>query len=198
MATRFCPTPFVLLVNDELDERRRYARSLRASGYRAIVARTFTAAHRIATTHYVDIIVTDLQVGRVTGGHQWTRRLRNDPRTSAVPIIVLSTVLRRRDGDLAIAAGADTLLEKPVSARVLEAAIVRLLTVFHRPRRYPGTSVLCPECGAPVEFREHWPVLIADRGAADTDGRERLGYRAGRFCTNVCCNYGELSNESLP
>jgi DNA-binding response OmpR family regulator len=186
MATRSWPTPLVLLVNDELDERRRYARSLRASGYRAIEARNFNAAHRIAIAHHVDVVVTDLQVAGVTGGHHWTRRLRNDSRTSTLPIIMLGAVSRRRESDLAIAAGVDRLLEKPVSSRVLEEAIVQLLTVFYPQRRHPGTSV-CPACGAPVEYRGRWPILIA----ADTDGRDRLGYRAGWFCTNVCCNYGE-------
>lgn len=132
MATLALLTPSVLLVNDAPGERESYARALRASGYQAIEAATFTAAYRIATARPFDIVVTDVHIAGSISGLELTRRLRNDTRTSAVPIIVLTTMSRPQDGDIAIKAGADTFLEKPVPVPVLKAAIVRLLPVSRR------------------------------------------------------------------
>jgi two-component system cell cycle response regulator DivK len=144
MATRVRLTPSVLVVNDALDEREMYARTLRASGYQAIEAATFTAAYQIATTNKLDIVVTDVRIaGSISGGLELTRRLRNDARTSTVPIIVLTNVSRPQDGDIALKAGADTVLEKPVPGSTLRAEILRLLArswpflsgAAHKPQR---------------------------------------------------------------
>lgn len=127
MATRALLTPSVLLVNDALDEREMYARALRASGYHTREAATFTAAYQIATTNRLDIVVTNVRISYSISGLELTRRLRNDTRTSTVPIIVLTNVSRPQDGDIALKAGADTFLQKPVPGPVLKAEIVRLL-----------------------------------------------------------------------
>ena len=127
MATRAYPTPSVLLVHHALDQREMYARTLRASGYQAIEAATFIAAYQIATTNKLDIVVTDVRIAGSISGLELTRRLRNDARTSSIPIIVLTSVLRPQDGDMALKAGADTFLEKPVPGPVLKAEILRLL-----------------------------------------------------------------------
>ena len=60
-------------------------------------------------------------------GLELTRRLRIHTRTTTVPIIVLTTVTRRHDGDLSIKAGADMFLERPVSGDVLREHVARLL-----------------------------------------------------------------------
>jgi CheY-like chemotaxis protein len=127
MASRILLTPSVLVVNDALDEREMYARTIRASGYRAIEAATFTAAIQVATTQRLDIVVTDVRIAGSISGLELTRRLRNDVRTSTVPIIVLTNVSRPQDGDTALKAGADAFFEKPVPGAVLKAEILRLL-----------------------------------------------------------------------
>jgi DNA-binding response OmpR family regulator len=132
MATRPLLTPSVLLVSNALEEREMYARILRASGYQAIEEATVIAAYRIATTSRIDIVATDVRIGGSVSGLELTRRLRNDARTSTVPIIVLTDVSRPQDGDVAVKAGADTFLEKPVPDNLLKAEILRLLRV---PRR---------------------------------------------------------------
>jgi CheY-like chemotaxis protein len=127
MATRVRLMPSVLVVDDALDEREMYARTLRASGCQAIEAATFTTAYQIATTNILDIVVTDVRIAGSISGLELTRRLRNDARTSRVPIIVLINVLRPQDGDMALKAGADTVLEKPVPGSMLKAEISCLL-----------------------------------------------------------------------
>ena len=108
------------------DEREMYARTFRACGYQAIEAATFTAAFQIATTNRPDIVVTDVRIAGAISGLELTRRLRNDARTSTVLIIVLTDRSRPQDRDIALKAGADTILEKPVPGLMLKAHILRL------------------------------------------------------------------------
>lgn len=198
MATRPLLTPSVLLVSDAFEEREMYARILRASGYHAIEEATVIAAYRIATTSRIDIVVTDVRLGGSISGLQLARRLRNDARTSTLRIIALIDVSRPQDGDVAVKAGADTFLEKPVPDSVLKAEILRLLRLS-RPRASSSLDAAsrpggpCPWCGAAMVYRDRWPVLVAERGSLDNgNGRERLRYQPRWLCTRPSCDYSAL------
>jgi CheY-like chemotaxis protein len=132
MATRVSVRPSVLLVNDALDERDTYARTLRAAGYHAITAENSAVAYQIAVARPPDILVTDVRITRSISGLELTRRLRNDERTAAIGIIVLIAVSRPQDANVAIKAGANRFLEKPVPGSVLRAEIARLLPTSRR------------------------------------------------------------------
>lgn len=196
-----------------------YARILRASGYRAIEAATFLAAFQLATTSRIDIVATDVRIGGSISGLELTRRLRNNARTSTVPIIVLTDVSRPHDGNVAVKAGANTFLEKPVPDNVLKAAILRLLrrsrplsspslgapSLHHHtdadslgngpanPRQPIGLRGPCPRCGAAMVYRNRWPVLVAEPGSLNNaNGRERLRYQPRWLCTRPSCDYFAL------
>lgn len=218
MATRAVLTPSVLLVSDAQYEREIYARVLHASGYQAMEAATVSAAYWIATTSRVDLVATDVRIGGSIRGLELTRRLRNNRRTSTVPIIVLTDVSRPQDGAVAVKAGANTFLEKPVPVNVLKVEILRLL----RPSRSLGSPSLdaakvqhhveadslsvgptnpwqrigpgpCPWCGAALVYRDRWPVLVAERGTLNNrKGRERLRYLPRWLCTRPSCDYFAL------
>jgi CheY-like chemotaxis protein len=136
MATRHLRTPSVLLVNDALDERQMYARTLRAYGYRVVQAATSVAAYGIAITGRADIVVTDVHMAGSMSRLELTRRLRIHTRTMTVPIIVLTNVSRPQDGDVALKAGATMFVEVPVSAEVLREQVARLLDESGNPSRY--------------------------------------------------------------
>jgi DNA-binding response OmpR family regulator len=201
-------TSSVLLVNDTLEERELYARTLRAAGHRVIIPEDSVAAYQIATTRPPDIVVTDVRITGSINGLELTRRLRSNQRTAAVGIIVLTIVSRPRDADVALKAGADTLLEKPVSGSLLKAAIERLLpgSVRKMSRCLPQSAEAspaaldhggvssnthagtqkCPCCGDTIVYRERWPMLASDV-TQKAIGRERLRYMSGWFCTNPDC-----------
>lgn len=218
MATRVLRTASVLLVNDALDEREMYARTLRAVGYRAIPAENSIVACQIAVTDRPDVVVTDVDISGSISGLELTRRLRTNVRTAAVRIIVLTTVQRPQDADVALKAGADTSLEKPVSGSQLKAEIARLLPTPGRhssqdaPRRQRskltttvdpdgqitsrlvGTRKGCPSCDGTMLYRERWPVL-ASVSARAAIGGERMRYVSGWFCMNPACDYHQLTRD---
>ena len=68
-------------------------------------------------------------------GLELTRRLRLHTRTTAVPIIVLTSETRRHDGELSIKAGADMFLESPISGDALCEHVRRLLVASGRLSR---------------------------------------------------------------
>jgi CheY-like chemotaxis protein len=129
MPTRVRATPSVLVVDDTLDEREMYARALRASGFQAIEATTFAAAYQMAVTNPLDIVVTNVRIAGSISGLELIRRLRSNARTSVLRIIALTSVSRPQDADLAVKAGADSFLEKPVPIPMLKAEIVRLIAL---------------------------------------------------------------------
>jgi DNA-binding response OmpR family regulator len=61
------------------------------------------------------MVITVAYCAGSMSGLELTRRLRLHTRTTAVPIIVLTTETRRQDGELSLKAGADMFLERPVS-----------------------------------------------------------------------------------
>jgi CheY-like chemotaxis protein len=139
MATGVLQTPSVLLVNDALDERETYARTLRAYGDQVVKAPTSLEAYQIAISGRTDIVVTDVHITGSMTGLELTRRLRVHAGTTTVPVIVLADVSRPQDTDLALKAGANTVLKRPVWADVLRQEIERLLLAAvsraagHRP-----------------------------------------------------------------
>jgi CheY-like chemotaxis protein len=136
MATRALRPPSILLVSNSVDEREAHARSLRAWGYRVVNAATTVLAYQIATTRPTDMVVTDGHCAGSMSGLELTRRLRIHTQTTTVPIIVLTSVMRRQDGELSIKAGADMFLERPVSGDVLREHVARLLVASGRLSRH--------------------------------------------------------------
>jgi two-component system, cell cycle response regulator DivK len=73
-----------------------------------------------------DLILMDVQLPKLSG-LEATRRLRADPRTAAIPIIVITSYALSGDAEKARDAGATAYLAKPYSPRDLLARIREIL-----------------------------------------------------------------------
>ena len=73
-----------------------------------------------------DLILMDIQLPKISG-LEATRQLRSDPRTAAVPIIVITSFALSGDDQKAREAGATGYLAKPYSPRDLLALIRSLV-----------------------------------------------------------------------
>lgn len=194
MATRAPRPPSILLVSNSVDEREVYARSLRAWGYRVVHAATTVLAYQVATTRPTDMIVTDGHCPGSMTGLELTRRLRIHTRTTTVPIIVLTSVTRRQDGDLSIKAGADMFLERPVSGDVLREHVARLLVASGRLSRYsPPLDLLnCTRKAAnrprpqTTSFRGGSPASAVPVSRSTGDGEGSIGRSAQPVDHRTC------------
>jgi two-component system cell cycle response regulator DivK len=117
----------VLLVEDDLEGRRLYARWLTDIGFHVEEAHNGLQALERAFDARPDVVVTDLDIPGIDG-FELTRRLKRDPRTRDVPVLaVTGRVAFATDPGRAQRAGCDAVLPKPYSAADLEAAIRNLI-----------------------------------------------------------------------
>jgi PAS domain S-box-containing protein len=115
-----------ILVADDNADLRDYLRQLLASHYQVELAADGTAALAAATASPPDLVLADVMMPGLDG-LELLRALKSDPRTIAVPVILLSARAGEESRIEGVAAGADDYLVKPFSARELLARIdVRL------------------------------------------------------------------------
>lgn len=116
----------ILIVDDFEDNREMYAAHLRYSGFAVDEAVTGTEALDKAFATGPDLIVMDLSLPGMDGWEA-TRRLKSDPRTKHIPIVVVSGHALEASVRSAQAAGCDVFLKKPCLPQTLLTEIRRLL-----------------------------------------------------------------------
>jgi len=95
-------------------------------GFEVLVAENGQAGCETATAELPDLIVMDLDLP-VVDGWEATRRLKANPRTSAIPVIALTAHAMAGSREKALAAGCDDFDTKPVDLDRLIKKIDRLL-----------------------------------------------------------------------
>ena len=125
--------PLVLVVDDNADIRT-YIRSILTPDFRVVEAATGAEGLRVAHKHLPDVILADVMMPELDG-LDMTRKLRDDARTEAVPIIMLTARAEATDEVEGLSAGATDYVAKPFNARVLESRIRGTLAYQQRLRR---------------------------------------------------------------
>lgn len=119
--------PIILLVEDQ-DDIRTYLRNLFADNYDVIEAADGAQGWDIATRTLPDLIIADVAMP-VMDGFAMTHRLKSDPRTSHIPVIML-TAKGTVDSQLTgLETGADDYLSKPFHPILLQARVSNLLAI---------------------------------------------------------------------
>ena len=108
----------VLVVDDHPDNRQILRVLLDNAGYQMIEAEDGEGALAAAEEHRPDLILMDVQLPKLSGLDA-TRQLRADPKTAAIPIVVITSFALSGDAEKAKAAGASAYLAKPYSPREL-------------------------------------------------------------------------------
>jgi phosphate regulon transcriptional regulator PhoB len=128
----------VLIVEDEPDIRELLVFHLEREGYQVAKARSGVEAVRLAQTSPPDLVLLDLMLPEMDG-LEVCRRLRRDPVTQAIPIVMLTARGDEVDRVLGLELGADDYVVKPFSPREL---VARIRAVLRRARPLPGTVPL--------------------------------------------------------
>jgi two-component system cell cycle response regulator DivK len=105
--------PRILLVEDNEMNRDMLSRRLQRKGYSVAIAEDGERGLNMACAEMPDLILMDLSLPFIDGC-EVTRRLKANPRTSHIPIIVLTAHALVRDRDRAFDAGCDDYDTKPV------------------------------------------------------------------------------------
>jgi CheY-like chemotaxis protein len=117
----------VLIVDDSAHTRELYSEYLIFRGLGVVSAPDAEAGLMLAHSLRPDVIVMDIAMPRLNGITA-TQRLKQDPRTRRIPVIVLTGYVFRAIEQGALEVGADTILTKPCLPEDLELTIRRLMT----------------------------------------------------------------------
>ncbi|MGH7313062.1 MAG: response regulator transcription factor [Candidatus Rokuibacteriota bacterium] len=128
----------VLVVEDETDIRNLVVFHLAREGFRCRTAATGTEALQEVRGHPPDLIVLDLMLPEMDG-LEVCRRVRADPASAAVPIIMLTAKADEVDRVVGLEMGADDYLVKPFSPKEL---VARVRAVLRRARGPVAISTL--------------------------------------------------------
>ena len=112
----------ILYVEDNEFNRKIVRQLLAKTSYRLLEAVDGEEGVALALKAPPDLILMDIQLPKISGLDA-TRQLRNDPRTAAVPVIVVTSFALSGDEHKAKAVGATAYLAKPYSPRELLAKI---------------------------------------------------------------------------
>ena len=117
----------ILVIDDDLAIRLLVREILAEEGYRTSVATTVLSRDAVKRQE-PDLVVLDPMTGAGIRGWQLLEKLRIDPETAALPIIVCTGAVRRiREEGQLLAGGATDLVLKPFDLDDLVAAVGRLL-----------------------------------------------------------------------
>jgi DNA-binding response OmpR family regulator len=120
------PGKAILVVEDEVDLANTLAYHLKRGGYDCRLAGDGQTALAEAQRQPPDLIVLDRMLPRLSGDDV-AMRLRSDPRTARIPILMLTAKAEESDELVGFALGADDYVRKPFSTKLLLARIQALL-----------------------------------------------------------------------
>ena len=103
----------VLLVDDNLSILDIMSQVLQLYGANIYTAKNGAEGLEQARQNQPDFILVDLSMP-IMNGFEMIRRLKSDPKTAALPVIVLSALSSGQDRQQAVEAGCDSFLSKPI------------------------------------------------------------------------------------
>jgi len=116
----------ILVVDDEEDILELVRFNLSREGYKISTAATGEEALKSAEKNNPDLIVLDLMLPGIDG-LEVTRRLKGNPNTHGIPIVMLSAKGEEADIVAGLELGADDYVTKPFSPRILSARVKAVL-----------------------------------------------------------------------
>lgn len=132
----------ILIVEDDLDVAEMVTAYFRAQGYDVLTVNWGEDAVRACQTNHPDLAILDIRLPDIDG-YEVARRLRQDRRTSHVPIIFLTEKRERADKLQGLELGADDYITKPFDIQELR------LRVRNALQRISQGSLTNPVSGLP-------------------------------------------------
>ena len=116
----------ILIVEDEKDIAKMLNYNLKKEGYRTVDAHDGEDALDLAVREHPDLILLDLMLPGIDG-LEVCKQLRKEPKTSRIPIIMLTAKTQETDKVVGLELGADDYVSKPFSPKELIARIKAVL-----------------------------------------------------------------------
>jgi len=130
----------ILVVDDEKDLLDLITYNLQRNGFDVVTSQNGNEALEVAVRENPDLILLDLMLPGLAGT-EVARRLKSDPRTAQIPLVMLTAKGEETDVVVGLTLGADDYITKPFSMKIL---LARLSVVLRRsdPPIVPSDSVM--------------------------------------------------------
>jgi two-component system alkaline phosphatase synthesis response regulator PhoP len=122
--------PVILVVDDNQQNLELLQAYLEDVDCRTISARDGLKALDIASKDTPDLILLDVMMPKMSG-FEVCKRLKNDPKTADIPVIMVTALSEFGDIERAINSGTDDFLSKPVNKLELLTRIKTMLKIKH-------------------------------------------------------------------
>lgn len=134
----------IILIVEDNDDVRAYIREQLEAGYQLLEARHGEEGVMMAQENIPDLIITDVMMPRMDG-YQFCNAIRQDEKTSHIPVIMLTAKSALDDKIVGLESGVDAYLTKPFSAKELRATVKNLIHQREQLRkRFSKSMVISP------------------------------------------------------
>lgn len=210
----------VLLIDDDVDTLRLVGLMLQRQGYQILAASNGPQALVIAEKELPDLILLDVMMPEMDG-YEVARRLRANPKTNHIPIIMFTAKNQTEDKLVGFEAGADDYITKPTQPRELFAHMRAVLSRAQKPALSPtptysqpaergaligiigakggvGVTTLTLNLGLAIRKMSSKEIILSDyRPGAGTIGLE-LGYTKVEALSKILrLNEGEIATFDI-
>lgn len=165
----------ILVVDDVSASLQLLSRLLVSAGYVVVTAHDGLEALDMVEAWRPDLLLMDVRMPRL-GGIEACRRLKHDPATRLIPIVLMTGFAEPDERIQAIEAGADDFLAKPVDHAELKARVRSLVRLKRYTDELDSAEAIILSLAMTIEARDPCTVGHCQRMAAFADG---LGRRLG-------------------
>ncbi len=120
----------VLIADDNQQNRELLEAYLDGEGYEIVMATDGEETVRLVAEQPPDIVLLDIMMPRLSG-YEVCERLKQDPETRKIPVLMVTALDEMGDIEKAIEKGCDDFLKKPVNGLELQTRVRSLLRVRH-------------------------------------------------------------------
>lgn len=131
----------IILIVEDHPEMRRYIRTVLEAEFSVLEAENGREGFNLAVKEIPDLVITDTMMPSMDG-HEFSRTLKTDQRTSHIPVIMLTAKATLENKLVGLSAGIDSYLTKPFNAAELMANVKALLTERKRLRKLFARQLL--------------------------------------------------------
>ena len=168
----------VLIIEDTADIRSYIRQSLPADRYQPIEAADGLDGLRKATEYIPDLIISDVMMPGMDG-FELLDILKNDPRTSHIPVIMLTAKAAMDSKLKGLKSGADAYLTKPFSMEELSVRIEKLLEQRQKWQAYFTENGFQKTADSPLpsadkQFLEQATIIIEENLSDEHFGIDQL------------------------
>ena len=188
-ASRVESAGLVLIVDDEPANVTVMALMMRRLGHAVVTAADGAAALEAVAHQPPDVILLDVRMPRLDG-FEVCRRLKGDPATRLIPVIMLTGLAAVEDRVQGIDAGADDFLSKPFVGAELRARVRSLMRLKRYTDELDSAAAVILSLGRAVEARDPYTQGHCERLAAyagqlgahlDLSADQQLALRRGGY-----------------